>query len=106
MVNWFTSITLAAAVFGASSASGAEEEQSFLVKVNVSIPVHEMYLDIEQQVRGACRQSLKRSVVLNYNAPQSAKCRDKMVSDVIKLLGLPKPTAVHERATHRDTKTP
>lgn len=106
MGNWSKPFTLAGAIFGASFATEAEEKQSFQVKVNVSIPAHEMYPAIARQAQGACQKSVQRSILLNYNASKVAKCRSQMVSDVIKRLDLPRLTVFHEQTTHSDIKAP
>jgi len=90
-------LTLAAAVFSFSATVAAEENQSFQVTVDVSMPAHKMYANIKKQARRACQQSVGRSVLLNYNAAKVAKCQNKMVNAVIKSLDLPGSTAIHEQ---------
>lgn len=106
MITQLKFITLAAAVFSFSvtAAAAAEEKQPFQLTVDVSIPAHKMYANIKKQSHGACQQSLKRSVLLNYNAAKVAECQDKMVNAVIKSLDLPRLTAIHEQTTQPDVK--
>lgn len=97
-------IAVATTVFGISSIAMAEEKQAFRISVDVSMPAHKMYVDINNQARRSCVKSTRQSILVNHNAAIIAACQENAVNAAIKSLDLPKLTAIHRHVTDRDIK--